>query len=673
MTPDVAAPVDAAVRDLFEAAPVGVGLFDCGLRYVMINEALAAINGLSVDRHLGRRVGEVVPDLREQVEPVLNEVLTTGRPALDVVVAGRTSAHRTEAREWLANFYRVGPADDPTGVGVVVADVTDRRRAERRLRQLIDGLFTFVGLCDPDGVLTEANRTALDAAGLEPVDVIGRPFWEAYWWSHDPEVQRQLRDAIAAAREGLASRYDVDVRVKGGELLTIDFQLVPIIEDGRVAALVPSGMDIGDRRRNERQMEATATLARELSAARTTGDVIDAVLRSGSRALDTDFTNVALVDGSRVQVFQPPLRHDDLAVPYQTLPLTTPVPICDAIRTGTEVVVPHPSGHGGRYREFFEGVAAAGYGTTSAVPLVSGGRVIGALGAAWRPDRPVGSLDASRMAVVAKLCAQTLGRTIRADRQEEFITTLQRQLLPTVPEVRGLEIAVSYQPATDGIGFGGDWYDIVALDEHRTAFIVGDIAGHGIEAAAEMTVVRSALNSLIRLDTPLDDVLPRAQAASSTGEGGFIGTVAIVIVDTAADTFEFVTAGHPAPLLRTADGGAHFAVHLGNPPLGIATGPSHVGREPFVAGSTMVLFTDGLVERRRELVDVGLERLRSTLVGCGADASATLSEVTDRLRPPEGSWGDDVALVVIRHAPPARVASSEGLSRVGGDGCVPPD
>ncbi|MFZ2493172.1 MAG: ATP-binding protein [Thermoanaerobaculia bacterium] len=134
------------------------------------------------------------------------------------------------------------------------------QRSEERSRQILDGLFAFAGLLTPEGILIEANRAALTAAGIKANDVLGKPFVDAYWWSWSPEVQRKLRDAIERAREGEPVRYDTEIRVAGDRRMTIDFMIAPIYDDlGRLAHLVPSAIDITAR------LEAEAARARSES------------------------------------------------------------------------------------------------------------------------------------------------------------------------------------------------------------------------------------------------------------------------------------------------------------------------------------------------------------------------------------------------------------------------
>ncbi len=124
------------------------------------------------------------------------------------------------------------------------------RDSERRLRQIIDGLFGFVGLCTVDGVLIEANRAPLEAAGIRAEDVLGKPFWDTYWWSYDPAVQARLRGVMARAAAGERVRYEERVRVLGDTMIDLDLSFGPMLSaNGAINGIVGFGVDITDRTR----------------------------------------------------------------------------------------------------------------------------------------------------------------------------------------------------------------------------------------------------------------------------------------------------------------------------------------------------------------------------------------------------------------------------------------
>lgn len=139
-------------------------------------------------------------------------------------------------------------------------------------RELLYALYVFVGVLTPDGTLVEANRAPLLAAGIELEDVVGRPFWDTYWWSHDPALQARLREACAAAAAGERVRFDVEVRMAGGALMPIDFQIAPLRDaQGRLTHLIPSAVELTERRRTEAALRKANALLDAIFAAAPVG------------------------------------------------------------------------------------------------------------------------------------------------------------------------------------------------------------------------------------------------------------------------------------------------------------------------------------------------------------------------------------------------------------------
>ena len=156
----------------------------------------------------------------------------------------------------------------------MIEDIAKRKEAEERLkesedrlRRILNNLFSFVGLLTTDGVLTDVNNAPLDVAGLSREDVIGKRFWDCFWWSYSDESRMRLRQAFERALSGEIVRYDTDVRVSGGRFITIDFQLAPLKNAaGQIAEIIPSAIDITERRRVEeklRDREADLKLAQD--------------------------------------------------------------------------------------------------------------------------------------------------------------------------------------------------------------------------------------------------------------------------------------------------------------------------------------------------------------------------------------------------------------------------
>ena len=142
---------------------------------------------------------------------------------------------------------------------IIQRDVTERKNAEialanseQRFRAIFDSSYQLIGLLDPDGILLEANQTALDLGGLRQEDVVGRPFWDANWWRHSTEVQDRLKAAIRGASQGNPVRYEEDVLDGEGAIRTIDFTLIPVVnQQGETVLIIPEGRDITDKKRAE--------------------------------------------------------------------------------------------------------------------------------------------------------------------------------------------------------------------------------------------------------------------------------------------------------------------------------------------------------------------------------------------------------------------------------------
>jgi serine phosphatase RsbU (regulator of sigma subunit) len=195
--------------------------------------------------------------------------------------------------------------------------------------------------------------------------------------------------------------------------------------------------------------------------------------------------------------------------------------------------------------------------------------------------------------------------------QRSISQTLQHALLPdALPEFRGLQVHALYVPAASGVDIGGDWYDIVAVDDRRVLMVIGDVSGHGLRAATTMALLRHAALAYVAQDPRPATLLAKLSDFVNSGDHDYFATVLCALIDVDAHQLTVTSAGHMAPLLLDGERGEFVAFHI-DAPVGVA-GNSHY-HEATVSvppNATLVAFTDGLVERRGEVLDVGLARLR---------------------------------------------------------------
>jgi PAS domain S-box-containing protein len=235
------------------------------------------------------------------------------------------------------------------------------------------------------------------------------------------------------------------------------------------------------------------------------------------------------------------------------------------------------------------------------------------------------------------------------DREREVALTLQSSLLPALQPV-GHRAAVRYRPAVSALNVCGDWYDLADLPDNRTTVAVGDVVGHGLSAASVMGQLRSALSAAARVADGPAAALDALSLYADSVEGAQSTTVVKAHIDWEGRTITYSSAGHPPAALAHPDGRVEFLDHATDPPLGAR--PEHQPRPQasvgFEAGATLVLYTDGLIERRREDIDVGLDRLAAALAAHrAADPEDIADALLSELLPPTGAT-DDTALVVLR-------------------------
>jgi serine phosphatase RsbU (regulator of sigma subunit)/anti-sigma regulatory factor (Ser/Thr protein kinase) len=282
------------------------------------------------------------------------------------------------------------------------------------------------------------------------------------------------------------------------------------------------------------------------------------------------------------------------------------------------------------------------------VPMLVEGDVIGVLHVGSLTLRTFTADDTDLLQLAADRAALAIEHA-RLYEQRRVAEALQRRLLPPRrADLPDLDVANRYLPAA-GASLGGDWFDVFPVPNGRIALVVGDVVGHGIEAAAVMGQVRTALRAYAVEGHPPAAVVDRVNYLMWNLGPGAITTLSYLVLDPAEESLELVNAGHPPPLVVDAAGAATFLAPSGGIALGAS--PTAVYRSatfPLGTGAVVFLYTDGLVENRNESIDVGLERLRALAEGSD-DPERLCAAVVDELVPEAPA--DDIAFIAARVPP----------------------
>ncbi|MFC9683185.1 SpoIIE family protein phosphatase [Streptomyces sp. NPDC056948] len=544
----------ALSHSLVNQTPLGIAVFDNDLRWVGVNPALERINGVPEEAVLGRRVGEVLPDLEvEAIEARMRHVLETGRPLLDQQTIGRTAADAQD-RAYSESYHRIEDTDGRVlGLAMAVLDVTERQQAAAEVAQARQHLSVIADAGVRIGTTLDLQQTA-----------------------------RELADVVVSQLADLAA---VDV-------------LESVVAHGTIAP-VSGGAPA--------EFRALAVAAGYATDAIHAADPVGELATYGSSRIITQCVRSArpvLVERVDAKMMRRIARDGRAA---QTL-------------------------------------HEAGAHSYMAVPLMARGRVLGTLTLYRTVDeRPFDDRDqvlASELAARAAICidnARLYGR------ERGTALTLQRSLLPAAPaEQEGLDIAARYRPALSEVG--GDWYDVLPLGPGRTALVVGDVMGKGVQAAAIMGQLSTATRALARLDLPPAELLRHLDdIAGSLGDA--IATCVYAVCDLRRGTCALSSAGHLPPVLAGADGIAKLVDVPGGVPLGVGGVEFGTVEVELPPGSLLALYTDGLVENRGEPIDTGLSTLTHLLQNAGPSLQRTSDSLLSALSPEPD---DDVALLLVR-------------------------
>ncbi|MFD8810650.1 SpoIIE family protein phosphatase [Streptomyces sp. NPDC059627] len=565
-------------------------------------------------------------------------------------------------------------------------------------RQAVEQLGTAMAVIDPAGRIVAVNPAAERLLGRPAAVVYGRDLHDLC--HRDPggaRVPRERCPLLRALAEGRSARGDDDRCLRGdGRLIPISWSATPLTDDGaggRSAGMVVLIVEtVEDRRarreraeraeqseRGERAERAARTSALESLTERLTlvaeiTDVlgqtleVDEALARLSRLLVPRLADWAAVDlrvGSRqvhrVAVTGPDGRaagQEDWRGQLPPAGESVHSPLVQVLNGGGPVLqdraaldAPADSPLAVVHGAFLRATGAASVIT---VPLGSRRQVTGAL-TLVRTDaaRPFDTGDLDVVSDIGRRVGLVIDNARRFGRQRAVAEAMQRNLLPPLPEHGRIQLAARYQPAPAGSQVGGDWYDAFMLRDGALALVIGDVVGHDLTAAAGMAQLQGVLRSLAWDRTgPTGAVVDRLDEAMHAITTVPLATLVLARVegpDTGPWTLRWTSAGHPPPLLLTPDGNAQYleagqGLILGASPDGGSHRPS--AAHALLPGSTLLLYTDGLIESPGSDLDTGLGRLRRHALTLAHEPLDTLcDQVAARMSP--GST-DDIALLALR-------------------------
>jgi anti-sigma regulatory factor (Ser/Thr protein kinase) len=301
------------------------------------------------------------------------------------------------------------------------------------------------------------------------------------------------------------------------------------------------------------------------------------------------------------------------------------------------------------------------------LPMIVSGHAFGVCVISFDQAREFSGEERGLLIALSGLVAQALERARLYDAEHNRAQELQRALLPrALPTVPAVTAAARYLPAGQDMEVGGDWYDVIPLSSERVALVIGDVMGHGVNEAATMGRLRTAVHTLADLELPPDELLTHLNDLVSDLGDDFYATCLYAVYDPTTRICAFASAGHPPPALVHPDGTVQFVKGRFNPVLGIATPPFDVIETHVPEGALLVLYTDGLVEAPGRDIDLGMACLAETLAegvrrlpclhqapagehGCRDECLEPLCDtVTAALVPPQHAIPDDAALLIAR-------------------------
>ena len=446
---------------------------------------------------------------------------------------------------------------------------------------------------------------------------------------------------LALMRRADSPRYDEDDRTLAEEVA------------GPAALALDNALLLADERATAARLAVLQRITAELSAAATPSEVAATTVTHLEHLLGDCSVGIYELDTAGLV----PLAHtgvdDEVRARFPAIPLNAELPVAVAFRERDPLWTEDLELSRPARPDMIETLSDLGFRSGFAVPLAAGGRRIGAIAVGFRTVRRFDPTERAAVQALSEQCAQALDRARLYRAEHQVAETLQRSLLPQrLPQLPRLALDARYLPGAEGVQAGGDWYDVIELGDDRVAIAVGDVVGQGAAAAAVMGQLRSALAAALLQGHGPAAALELLDRFAAHVPGARASTAACLTLDWAEGRVHWARAGHPPPLLADDAGLRHLDGDGHGPVLGLTGRPPYgEGVADLAPGATLVLYTDGLIERRGEVIDDGLERLADT-VRRHADSAPTalVPALLDELAQHD-RHADDIAVIAARLMP----------------------
>ena len=541
---------------------------------------------------------------------------------------------------------------------------------------MLDGMAVGYVVVDSSWTVVRASHAAERMLRIPHDGLVGGVLWELFPDMVGTVYEERYR---AAAATGEAAGFEAYYP----EPLNAWYEITAVPEPGGMALYF---LDVTARHEHEhvrdlaaQRLAAVAGLAMAMADMTTIEELVTRVAEHGLSVLGCDGGAVTVIDpdGATLRSYVTASYGQAAVGEYGLLPVSALLPAAEAARTGRTVMVRDRDACVAYSEELARVVKLTGSQAFVSLPLRAGPDVLGVVTAGW--DRPQ-PFDADQLALLetfAAQCAQSLHRLqalsaerAAAARVAGMAAALQRSLLTDLPEPDHLELVARYVPAADEAQVGGDWYDAFVDRDGSTLLVIGDVTGHDQQAAVQMAQVRNVLRGIAHALGESPAVVLRAldRAVQDLAIATLSSVVLARVEQTPDDarhgrwTLRWSNAGHPPPLVVAPDGRTEFLDRPHDLLLGVRV---EIDRNdhtyPLQPGSTLLLYTDGLIERRGEDLGVGLEVLAETV---GRLAHLPLQELCDALVAELAPAAqDDVALLAVRAHPQDRPRPPEAEPR----------